>query len=201
MEQELDLFLKMKMQINEIWKDIKNFEGKYQISNLGRVKSLNYAGTGKAHILKNRYDGHGYPQISLGRNKQMRVHRLVAEAFIYNPQNKPYVNHIDGNKTNNKVENLEWCTPAENTQHLVNVLGYKPTENTKRKQSKSAKARGVSQKTRLATFKKVLCVETNIIYESQVIAEKQTGISHKLISACCVGRQKMAGKMHWRFVK
>ena len=104
----------------EVWKPIKDYEGLYEISNLGRVKSLNYRGTGKGKILKNIKDRKGYLKVCLtknGRHKIFRVHRLVAEAFIPNPNNYPIVNHKDEVPSNNCVDNLEWCTYAYNNTY------------------------------------------------------------------------------------
>lgn len=112
----------------EIWKDIKNYEGRYQISNMGRVKSLfrkvktvsGYYITVQEKILKQTVDNTGYYVVSLWKNnKHLRahIHRLVAETFIFNHNNKPFINHIDGDKLNNNVSNLEWCTPKENNIH------------------------------------------------------------------------------------
>ena len=118
--------------MEEIWKDIKGYEGYYQVSNLGRVKSL------ERYIEVHRQDGDrmqyqpevimsqivnfcGYLIICLRKPREKRkkfmVHRLVAQAFIPNPKNKEQVNHIDGNKQNNCVDNLEWATPSENMLH------------------------------------------------------------------------------------
>lgn len=115
----------------EIWKDIKGYEGLYQVSNYGRVKSLeriinqwNRFKVCKRHcperLLKQITEKDGYYIVNLYKNGQRdwrRVHRLVAEAFIKNPNNLPYVNHKDLNKQNNCIDNLEWCTDLENKQH------------------------------------------------------------------------------------
>ena len=103
-----------------IWKDIKGYEGKYQISNKGRVRSLDYKGTKKKKLLKASTNKEGYIQIRLyknGKGKTYFVHRLVAEAFILNPNNYPVVNHKDENKSNNSVDNLEWCTVEYNNTY------------------------------------------------------------------------------------
>jgi len=121
--------------LKEIWKDIKGYEGRFQVSNLGNVKSLDRYFTNrwggqtfkKGKIISQRLDHKGYPRVtfSCGRNKitgkvnsfTYRTHRLVAETFIDNPENKPCVNHIDCNPKNNKLENLEWVTYSENQLH------------------------------------------------------------------------------------
>ena len=102
----------------EIWKDIKGYEGKYQVSNYGRVKSLNYRHTGNEKLLKPILQTDGYLYVSLCKPlKRFSIHRLVAEAFIQNPDNLPEVNHKDENPTNNHVDNLEWCTNKYNINY------------------------------------------------------------------------------------
>ena len=104
---------------DEIWVDISDYEEHYQISNFGRTKSFF---RGKAKILKPFIDKDGYLSIALskdGRVRKFKVHRLVAEAFIPNPESKPTVNHRDGNKMNNHVDNLEWNTDRENNLHAI----------------------------------------------------------------------------------
>lgn len=114
--------------MEEIWKDIKGYEGLYQVSNLGRVKSLerlaksnnnNYRIV-KEKFLKKYEDKDGYIKVSLNKNaksKAYAVHRLIAESFISNPNNYPCINHKDENKQNNNLENLEWCTVKYNNSY------------------------------------------------------------------------------------
>lgn len=106
----------------EIWKDIVGYEGLYQVSNMGHVKSLNYNHTGKQKELAFKRHNSGYLTVTLckdGVHKNKSLQTLVANAFIENPDCKPCVNHIDGNKENNTVTNLEWVTYSQNTRHAI----------------------------------------------------------------------------------
>lgn len=108
----------------EVWKDVKGYEGLYQVSTLGRIKTC--SGRFKGRIRKLKVDRHGYECVALvkhGVRKDHLVHRLVAQAFIPNPENKPQVNHIDENPLNNCLYNLEWVTAAENANH--GTRGYR----------------------------------------------------------------------------
>ena len=105
--------------MKEVFKDIKGFEGKYQVSNLGRIRSLNYRMTGKHHIMKFGSDGE-YDTVVFyvnGHRHMRKVHRVVAEAFIPNPDNLPQVNHLNEVKTDNRAENLEWCDNKYNSNY------------------------------------------------------------------------------------
>lgn len=112
----------------ETWKDIEEFEDYYEISNLGRIRSKRQKRIIKGRILK------GYNDIQLVKaNKILHtgVHRLVAKAFIQNINNKEFVNHKDGNKLNNHVDNLEWVTPQENTNHYLKYICKKRNSDKK----------------------------------------------------------------------
>lgn len=106
----------------EMWKDIVVYEGRYQISNMGRVKSLNYRNTNKECIMHPTIDDGGYLAVIFyihSKPKRYRVHRLVATAFLDNSDILPQINHIDADKTNNKTTNLEWCTSQQNIRHAL----------------------------------------------------------------------------------
>ena len=161
--------------MKEIWKDIKGYENKYQISNLGRVKSLNYLRTKKEKILKSHFDKDGYLILNLCKNgkiKNVRVHRLVAEAFLSNPRNYNVINHKDENKQNNNINNLEWCSMKYNNYYGSHLEKIK---------------------------KKVICVELNKKFESILEASKILKINKSDICACCKGKLKTAGGYHWKY--
>ena len=171
-----------KEQNMEHWKSITGYEGLYEVSDIGRVKSLKY---GKERILKPRETYCGYLQVSLckdGQIKQTYVHRLVAEAFIQNQNNLETVNHKDEVKTNNTVSNLEWMSLEDNINY--------GTRNKRIAEALSNQVKMFDKSTGelLATF------------PSTNEAEMITGIAQQNISKCCLGKRKYAGGYIWRYI-
>ena len=187
--------------MNEEWRDIEGYEGIYQISSYGRARSFKF---NKIKILKPIKNNQGYLSYILsinGNRKQYRAHRLVAKAFIPNTENKEEVNHIDGDKQNNNVLNLEWVTRSENQQHAWdNDLKPRLTGN---KNGFYGKHHNETTRDKLSKMhnKAVINIDTGIIYESITIASKETGVSLSGISACCKGKLKKSGGYKWEYKK
>jgi hypothetical protein len=172
--------------MKEIFKDIQGFEGLYQVSNLGNVKSLNYNHTGKEKILKPAKNNKGYLMVNLykeGKQKTCKIHRLVAQSFIENPQNLPQVNHKNEIKTDNASSNLEWCTNEYNNNY--GTRNQRVAESNTNNPNKS---------------KPVLCVETGKIYSSTNEVQRELGFSQGNISSACRGKYKQAYGYTWKYV-
>lgn len=165
--------------MNEIWKDILGYEGLYQVSNLGRVKRTKYKTLTKNKILNFRVHKSGYLEVELslnGNRKVYKVHRLVAEAFLSNPNNLSEINHKDENKQNNKVNNLEWCT------HKYN-MNYGTIKERLSKQ--------INQYTLNDDLIKV--------WSGAAEASRVLRINRGNISSCCMGILQTAGGYKWRY--
>ncbi len=171
----------------EIW--IKVFDN-YFVSNLGRVKSTMKK---NEKILTPRENGKGYLRVHLsvnGRIKDYYIHRLVADAFIHNPENLPEVNHKDGDKGNNHIDNLEWCTRSENIRHAFdNGLSKSPRAMLGRFGKNHPNSKPIIQYSMDGLFIKE--------YESISQAVRETGI--KSISDCCLGKQRQSGGFVWKY--
>lgn len=169
----------------EEWKDIKGYEGIYQVSDLGRVRSLDRLSANgrrlKGQFLKPYKSRGGYLQVELckdGKGKPFYVHQLVATAFCPNPDNLPFVNHCNERKDDNKAFNLDWCSAKENNNY--------GTRN---------------QRALKSIRKRVRCIETGIVYESVSEAAKAIGITQGALSNCLAGRTKTCGGYHWEYIK
>ena len=177
--------------MKEVWKNISGYEGLYQVSNLGRVKSLDRgtrSGRGryarKGQILKPYKNGSGYLRVDLYKNdgtKQRKtIHRLVCEAFLSNPNNLPEINHKDENKENNAVSNLEWCTPKQNCNY-----------GTRTRRIAKKKLKPVAQFSPNGELLK--------IWSSSTECSKH-GFDSRQISACCHGKHKTHKGYIWEFI-
>ena len=158
---------------NEEWRDVSGYVGRYQVSNLGRVRSLTYG-------LKPWKHNKGYRAVTLfsgnGTEKKL-VHRLVAEAFLPNPDRLPQVNHKNGDKTDNRVENLEWCTGRANSLHNAYELGNEST----------------------IPKRPVVCLDTGTVFLSVTDAARFVGGCSQNISKVCQGKRKRHKGLRWAY--
>ena len=176
--------------MSEIWKDVVGYEGLYQVSNLGNVRSLNYRGHGITKNLVPKCNNAGRLWVELRKNgsgKCLLVHRLVAMAFIPNPNDYPQINHIDENPKNNRVENLEWCTA------LYNVRCYND-----RHPDKLCAPRGSNKNTRPVNQISITGQVVKTWSTSREVM-RELGWSDWSISECCRGNRKSAYGFTWRY--
>nr|UVX78837.1 MAG: zinc-binding loop region of homing endonuclease [Bacteriophage sp.] len=171
--------------MEEIWKDISGYEGKYQVSNFGRIKNS------KGLILKTIKDKDSYLTINLYKNRKIKtfkIHRLVAEAFISNPNNYPCVNHKDENKENNCIENIEWCNHKYNSNYGTVI--ERRVKNTDWKQIAEKQSKTVLQ------FKK----DGDFVKEWLSTQEcGRNGFDSGAVSSCCNGKRKSHKGFIWKY--
>lgn len=164
------------------WIKISEFP-RYSVSDTGEVRNDK---TGRT--LKPLITGHGYYRVHLSPGKKrFPIHRLVADAFIPKTEGKTQINHKNGIKTDNRVENLEWCTASENCLHRTQILGFKPPSHL-------ANAASV-----VACSVAIKCVETGVVYKSIAEAGRSTGINKSNIGSCARGVRRVAGGFHWQY--
>ena len=177
--------------MREEWREVAGYEGLYEVSNLGNIRALDRTVKGNSKRGTQNISGHakkksiaktGYEVVLLhkdGSYKTKTIHRLVAKAFIPNPDNRPIVNHLDGNKRNNRVTNLEWCTQKRNVQHAYEI-GLVSIE------------------------KPVRCVETGKIYKSETAVSVEIygdRRAQSFIGEACRGEKPTAYGYHWEFAE
>lgn len=194
-------FIKRVSLEGEIWKDVVGYEGYYMCSSLGRIASLareKWNGKGivitKPRILSPRLNTGGYYQVYLSANKnakQLHIHKIVAEAFIPNPNNYPQVDHINCDKLSNEVWNLRWCTQMMNNSNPISVARRNNAMHI------------VKEKLRISKSIEVIGINTNnskdiITYPSQKSA-KADGFTPSAISACCLGKAPYHKGYKWYF--
>lgn len=177
--------------MEEIWKDIKEYEGLYQVSNLGNVRSLNYNRQKITKQLRPYKNIRGYWVVSLFKNNKQKtkmVHRLVAESFIENIENNIIVNHKDGNKNNNCADNLEWCTPQYNIKEAFRMGLNKPRKGTEHHLSRKVKQYDL---------------DGNFIRKWDCFRdiERELGFKHSNISACCNGKYDKMYGYRWKYAE
>ena len=186
--------------MEEIWKDIEGYEGLYQVSNYGNIKAFYYKGKKHQTLLRKSVGKLGYEMVGLNKNgvhKTFTVHRLVAQAFIPNPDNKPCIDHINTDKTDNRVENLRWCTQKENLNNPLTKEIWGETHKGRvvlsTRGGKHHNAKKIHQFTKDGIFIKE--------WSTPIEAARELGYRcSTTIRDCCRGKQKTAGGFIWKYV-
>ena len=183
------------------WKPVKGFEGFYEVSNRGSIRSVDRVINNrkyKGRVMSKQISSNGYQTVQLynnGRYKKFLIHRLVAESFLLNPENKRCVNHIDGIKINNNLDNLEWVTHSENAKHAFAIgLSTISPRNHKAKIEASVKVNS----------RPVLRMgggKPDKIYPSITMASKENSVNGSDITQVCRKKRKSAGGFQWNYTK
>lgn len=177
----------------EIWKDIQGYEGLYQVSNLGNVRSLNWRNLGYAKNLYLKKQNKGYLQVELAKNgikKMFTVHRIVATHFVDGYAEGLVVNHINEDKKDNRAENLEWCTFSQNVHHSMNMH---------RNESNRYHQKGIPYKRTEKIDQFTANGEFVRTWESAIAIKSELGYSQWSITECCKGNRRTAYGYKWQF--
>lgn len=204
----------------EIWRDIVGYEGKYQVSNCGRVRSVKrtvwdnrgYYKTVPEKILKVGITSRGYAEVQLwkdGIKKYYLVHRLVGQAFLPNPEKLPQVNHKDENKQNNNVDNLEFCSVSYNNTYngKAKKAGKKISEKLRGRKLPEEQIKKIAEKNRNhpRKSKPIMAIDMvtglRLVFPSIREAERQLRVSNNNIAHCLKGRHKTAGGYIWKYIE
>ena len=195
---------------NEIWKDVPGYSGQYAVSNKGRVKSLTRTVPSKhgcrrpikERILKPQTTSKGYKWVLLCRDGKnhihAQIHRCVALAFIPNPENKPNIDQIDGNPSNNRIENLRWCTQKENGNNPITKIRISLSKQGIKNPQYGKRNEQIKNSRKIACYNKngeLIC-----IYPSIAEATRKTGINQSNISTCAIGKRNYASGYIWKYV-
>lgn len=207
--------------MEEIWKDVVGFEGEYLVSNMGNIRSFKKYGKRGGYITP-QLNKYGYPVAKLWRNGKpifKCVHKIVAMAFIPKPENKPVIDHINTIRTDNRVENLRWCTVSENVNNPITkrkmslaAIGRKASDETRRKLSSMRKGEGNSMYGKNHTEEAKMKMSVPIVqytkndefvaeYYGAKDASVKTGIHRQNIADALKGRRKYAGGFIWKYKK
>lgn len=193
--------------MKEIWKDVIGYEGLYQVSNLGNVMSLRSYGGNCQRLMSPVGNGTGYLMVGLSKNKKQKhflIHRLVAEAFIHNPENLDFVNHKDENKENNIVENLEWCTKPYNSEYSLKLHPERKRQyfnHFKDENGNLKRYDGKPPQHKETVLQKDINGNPIAIYGCVDYAHRVTGIKSAAIIDCCKGKRKTAFGYIWEFLE
>ena len=179
----------------EEWRDVKGYEGRYEVSSFGNIKSLISGGK----IMKPNFVGRGYATVELfngHKGQRILIHRIVAKAFIPNPNNHPIINHIDENKTNNCMDNLEWCTYSHNSRH-----GTMQQRRMAGTDYGTALRKEIAIKNGKMACKPIVQIGKNFIteWDSAKQASSTLKINASHIAETCKGKRSSAGGFDWKY--